>query len=134
MSEFVQKLRRGIVPTRTDYTNHLIEFHAQYTGVAEDLVVLRGTTEGKSSYKVLLDAVPDPSGKAIVDLASGSGPLTELSLKRVGPLGKVITIDISLEELHRAQARANCQNGFFIQATAQSFPLIAGCDCMYGRI
>jgi arsenite methyltransferase len=50
-------------------------------------------------------------GETVIDLGSGDGLDCFLAAKKVGPTGKVIGVDMTVEMLERA--RSNCKRGNF---------------------
>lgn len=83
----------------------LMAVHETVPGITETVLDTGRTADGRSSYEILCDAAEPLSGKTVVDLACGSGRLTELLVERVGTVGKVIGIDLSPSELNLAQRR-----------------------------
>ncbi|MDD5599536.1 MAG: class I SAM-dependent methyltransferase [Victivallaceae bacterium] len=93
----------------TESLNPAIDFlmavHEAVPGITETVLDTGRTADGRSSYEILCDAAEPLHGKTVVDLACGSGRLTELLVPRVGTDGKVIGIDLSKSELNLAQSR-----------------------------
>lgn len=69
------------------------------------------------------------NGQRVLDLAGGSGDLTRLACKEVGPAGEVVLADINAAMLEVGRARlineGLMDNLSFVQANAQSLPFAA---------
>lgn len=83
----------------------MLMVHETVPGITETVLNAGRTTDGRSSYEILRDAAALLAGQTVVDLACGSGCLTELLVEHVGTDGKVIGIDLSPDELVLAQHR-----------------------------
>lgn len=94
---------------KTEALNPSVDFlmavHEAVPGITEAVLDTGRTADGRSSYEILCDAAEPLAGRTVVDLACGSGRLTELLVERVGSDGKVIGIDLSQSELNLAQHR-----------------------------
>ncbi len=66
------------------------------------------------------------AGDTVLDLGSGAGMDSILAARRVGPTGKVIGVDTTLEMVEKARANAivsGVLNAEFLQAEADSVPV-----------
>jgi ubiquinone/menaquinone biosynthesis C-methylase UbiE len=67
------------------------------------------TAENRSSYETLI-AGHHLTGKTVLDMPCGSGPLTQLIGKEVGPMGHVVGIDFNNEEIKKARESIKQEN------------------------
>ena len=68
-------------------------------------------------------------GETVLDLGSGAGADVLISARRVGPTGRAIGLDMTVEmlELARANARrAGCDNAEFLEGFLEAIPLADG--------
>ena len=101
-----------------DWKAYLAGFHADRTGVAE-AVLSRASAGDHTPYHWLARAV-SADATLVVDLASGSGPMSR-ALARPGRM--VVGVDLSAEELALAQDRGP---GPWLRADAQRLPFRDG--------
>jgi len=83
----------------------LMKVHNTVPGITETVLNHGKTADGRSSYEMLIDIAEPLRGKTVVDLACGSGRLTELAVESVGLSGQVIAIDLNRSELFLAKQR-----------------------------
>ena len=122
MSPLIQKLRYNRKIDESDITQHIYEFHKKYAGFTEKIISYFKTSEGKDSYNLLADSSGDISSSKVIDLACGSGLLSEILAQKVTPKGCVYAVDFSEEELNLARNRCNSTKIKFITASAQNLP------------
>ena len=81
-----------------DWRDYLLDFHAERSGITEDLLSLATDEAGRTPYGWLAEVVP--RGARVLDLACGSAPTGE-------PLGTsaYVGLDLSRAELRLAAAR-----------------------------
>lgn len=89
----------------TPSISFMLKVHDAIPGITELVLDAGRAADGRSSYEILCDAAEPLVGRTVVDLACGSGRLSELLVERVGTKGKVIGIDLSQSELALAQQR-----------------------------
>ena len=105
---------------------HVMRFHDTMPGITERLYGFARTADGKLSYELLRDEGGVLTGKTVVDLACGNGPLTELLANAVGHTGSVWGIDLNKSELHLAQIRLNqTLQVTFLQESAHHLSLLS---------
>jgi SAM-dependent methyltransferase len=102
---------------------YTIAFYDQHTGITEELIGCRLSTEGKTSYQTLFEVVEPARGKTILDLACGSGPAAQPCLAQIGERGRLLAIDINLRQLQLASDRFAARNALFLCAPAQRLPV-----------
>ena len=101
-----------------------MHFHDTTPGVTERLYGVARTAEGKSSYELLCDEAGTLTGKTVVDLACGNGPLTERLAVAVGDSGKVWGVDLNNSELELARTRLRpFPHVYFLQESAHHLSL-----------
>ena len=105
MSLFVERLKAGQVPTPKEMRYHLLEIHHQHPGFTEAFATRCFTSDGKTSYHLLADYVNQDSDQTLLDLACGSGVLTEMCLERLNSRGSIIAVDMCPDELGLARQR-----------------------------
>lgn len=104
-----------------------MKVHDEVPGITENVLVSGSTDEGCSSYKILADSIPILNDKTVVDLACGSGCLTELLAARTGAKGLVVGIDLNRRELELAQQRmGGIQHVRFLNESACKISLESG--------
>lgn len=85
-----------------------------------------GQSQGLDSYSLLLSALNeshvDPT--TVVDLACGNGALIQRLISRGIPIKKIFGIDMSSGELNLARKELSDSRVEFIEARAQSLPLL----------
>lgn len=101
-----------------DWPDYLAGFHADRTGVMED-VLSRALRAGGSPYRWLARAV-SADARVVVDLASGSGPVAR---ELAQPGRTVVGVDLSAEELLLARHRGA---GPLLRADARVLPFRDG--------
>src|SRR5262245_47370740 len=88
-----------------EVTQFFMRVHDAKPGITERWLEEIKTEDGRSSYAMLCEAGEPLAGKTVVDLACGSGPLTVLLASRVGNSGRVIGVDLNINELRSAQVK-----------------------------
>lgn len=83
----------------------LMAIHDAAPGITENVMGAGRTEDGRSSYEILCDVAEPLYGRAVIDLACGSGCLAELLTARVGASGQVTGVDLNPAELALAQQR-----------------------------
>ncbi len=102
----------------------ILSVHEAVPGVTESILAGARTADGRSSYEILHDAAGLLAGNTVLDLACGSGCLTELLASRVGSSGRVIGVDLSQGELDLAHRRlSTAGNVQLLCAAAADLPL-----------
>jgi len=109
---------RGAAEEPVDWKSYLAEFHRARAGVAE-AVLSRALAGDHSPYRWLARAV-SADATVIVDLASGSGPV---SRELAQPGRTVVGLDLSADELALAAARGP---GPWVQGDALRLPFRDG--------
>jgi ubiquinone/menaquinone biosynthesis C-methylase UbiE len=122
LSNFADKLRRGVLPTPEEWEEHLIETHARDPRMTPEAFAGYRTTEGLNSYEILVEALPADAQK-ILDLACGDGHLISYLLPKLGPSSEVTGVDISAVGLELARQDIRDQRVRFQEARAQRLPL-----------
>jgi SAM-dependent methyltransferase len=131
-SEFGARLFGGETTSPEEWRKQLREFHARLPGSTSALCSRHATTEGETSYDVLVDVAirtADDLDRPIdlLDLACGDGYLIERCLDRLeGRLASVTGIDMSEAELDAARERLNAAPIRLKQGLAQRLPLQEG--------
>lgn len=105
-------------PEELDWKAYVAEFHRDRAGVTE-AVLSRATAGDHTPYRWLARAVAADAA-LVVDLASGSGPMSRLLAQ---PGRTVVGVDLSTEELALAAERGP---GPWVQADALRLPLRDG--------
>jgi len=99
----------------------IMRVHDQCPGLTERTIGAARSASGQSSYEILCDMAGGISGKTVVDLACGSGPLSEIIACRIGATGRLLGVDLNASELQLAKQRlAGVANASFIQADASA--------------
>jgi len=99
------------------YTEHELEF------LGDDVLRMQGVCSPFHVAKLT-------DGETVLDLGSGFGTDAFLAAAKVGPKGRVLGVDLSAEEVQRAQSRAqerglDKNNCTFLQADMENLPLNA---------
>lgn len=123
-TRWVDRLDGQERPTPTDLCEHLLEVHRHHTGFTETCASLSCDSAGRNSYEWLIEAVDADRHQTILDLACGSGPLTELCHRHVGQQAQLIGVDMSADELRLARARVPEGRVEFRQALAQDMAFL----------
>jgi len=104
----------------------ILSVHAAVPGVTESVLDVAKAADGRTSYEILRDAAGPLAGNTVLDLACGSGRLTELLAAGVGESGRVIGVDLSQSELDLARRRlSKAGNVQLLCAAADDLPLPA---------
>jgi len=117
-------LRHNERPTPADLREHLLEVHRQQTGFTETCATNSRDARGRNSYEWLLEALDADCHGTVLDLACGSGPLTELCHRRLPQGVQVIGVDMSDEELALARRRVPAEAATFHRAMAQDMAFL----------
>jgi len=105
-------------------TRFLMAVHDAVPGITEAILSTGETVDGRSSYEVLAEAGGPLDGKTVVDLACGSGCLSQLLAERVGRNGQVVGVDLNGSELELARVRlARVGNVRLLQESADCLSL-----------
>lgn len=128
--QFLEKIRsvhtkRNQAPSDKDFYKEIQESRHYHEGDIEATFNAFKTTDGQTSYEFLRAVVPELSGKTVVDLASGSGPVSKVCIKDVGPEGQVIAVDFNERELERARQTIAAKNITFLNEDAQKLSIPA---------
>jgi len=118
-----KQMTRETAPTDRDFYDEITRSQHYREGDIEATFGAFKTPDGQTSYEFLRNAVPDLSGKTVVDLASGSGPVSKVCLQDVGPDGKVIAVDFNEKELELARQTLRGENVTFLNESAQKLSL-----------
>jgi ubiquinone/menaquinone biosynthesis C-methylase UbiE len=122
MSLFVDKIRRGQVPSEQDWEAHLISAHAEQPRMTPEAFAGFKTDAGADSYQTLAGELNGQETQ-IVDLACGDGHLIPYILDRVGSLARVTAVDMSPEGIVAARESLTDRRVEFVVARAQELPL-----------
>lgn len=131
-SEFGRRLFGGETTSPEEWREQLQQFHARLPGATSALCFRHVTTEGQTSYDLLVDVAAPTADDLdrpidILDLACGDGYLLELCLHRLnGRLASVTDVDMSEAELDAARERLNAAPIRLAQGLAQRLPLPDG--------
>lgn len=117
-------LRSRKHPTPNEMREHLLEVHRQNTGFTEACARRSRDTSGRNSYEWLIEAADPERPGTILDLACGSGPLTDLSDQRFGTGARIIGVDMSRHELALARERVPGEHVEFHESMAQDMAFI----------
>lgn len=104
-TQWTRRLKLGEQPTEADLRDHLLVIHRQHAGFTESCATRCRDEAGLNSYEILADAVRPSRDRRVVDLACGSGVLTEMCHRRFGPAVELIGVDMSSDELSIAKRR-----------------------------
>jgi SAM-dependent methyltransferase len=86
--------------------------------------------------KMAMDALAPSAGSSVLDVGCGAGTTTIELAGRVGPLGRVLGLDVSgplLEIARRRAAVSGCDNVRFVQADAQNIAFRMSFDTVFSR-
>lgn len=123
MSKLLDLLKSGRVPTVEDWTEFMVEHHRAHPGSTARAISRFKSTDGRNSYEILADSFElSSSAPLILDLACGDGPMTPYLLKRAGAHGKVIGVDLSVDELQLAEKKHADERISFVHADARALP------------
>ena len=111
-------------PTPSDLCEHLLEVHRYHAGFTEMCASRSRDASGRNSYEWLIEAVDADRHHTILDLACGSGPLTELCHRHIGQRAQLIGVDMSADELRLARNRVPEGRAEFHQALAQDMAFL----------
>lgn len=103
---------------------HLLEVHRHNTGFTEACAWRSRDASGRNSYEWLIEVVDPRRHRTILDLACGSGPLSELCHRRFGHETQVIGVDMSRHELALARERITGDGAEFHEAMAQDMAFL----------
>lgn len=123
-SRWVDCLESQERPTPSDLCEHLLEVHRHHTGFTEACASRSRDASGRNSYEWLIEAVDADRHQTILDLACGSGPLTELCHRHVDQRAQLIGVDMSADELSLARTRVPESRVEFRQALAQDMAFL----------
>jgi len=116
-------LKKNSAPSLGELQNAMIDRHYQAPGITERNYGQCKSVNGKSCYEILMEAVDDFEDKTIVDLACGSGRLTEIIEDKFSKFKKIIGIDLCEEELGLARSRLSHPRIEFRCESAQNLSL-----------
>ncbi len=104
-SPWTRQLRAGVRPGDADLVNHLKSVHRAHPGFTESCAWRCRNRRGLNSYQWLAGLAALPARVRVLDLACGSGVLTEL-LSQEAPSGsEILGVDMCSEELALARTR-----------------------------
>lgn len=92
-------------PKPDAHTRFILGVHADSPGLTERSIGAARTQEGLSSYQAFCDFAEPGAGQAVMDLACGNGPLSEIVVQRIGSTGSLVGVDPSGPELALAARR-----------------------------
>ncbi len=123
-SPWLSSVREQRVPTDDELRAHMLGIHRHHPGFTETCAGRCRDAKGKNSYEHLADHIDPDHMHCVVDLACGSGPLTELCWQRHGEHIDLIGVDMSPDELALARNRLMSSRVRFFQSMAQQL------DCL----
>src|SRR5262245_43903582 len=106
MSDFAEKIRKGILPSEAEWESHLIKAHAEEPRQTPEAFAGFRTEEGLNSYEILANQLPlPPRSLNVTDLACGDGHLIPYLLPKLGAESKIVGVDMSVESIELAHAQ-----------------------------
>lgn len=123
-TRWTRRLAQRERPTDDDLVAHLLRIHRTHPGFTESCAGRCRDCDGKTTYERLADHVEPGRTRRVLDLACGSGPLTELCWERHGDAIELIGVDMSPDELELARSRLAGTSVQLHEALAQDL------DCM----
>ena len=82
--------------------------------VAESYSKLSSMVQGKS-FEILLSKVTIEPGNNCLDIGCGTGNVTAIVAKKVGPNGQVVGVDPNKHRIKLAQKKHSCENMKFVE-------------------
>jgi SAM-dependent methyltransferase len=122
MSTFAKKILSHILPSDSDWVDHLIEAHKVAPSMTPQAYAPHKTKTGKNSYEILADSLTEKHS-TVLDLACGDGHLIQYLLPKLGQNAKIHAVDMSNGELDIAKATYKDPRIQFYEAKAQGLPL-----------
>ncbi|MEM7675051.1 MAG: class I SAM-dependent methyltransferase, partial [Myxococcota bacterium] len=127
-SEWTRRLRDGSRPVDDDLVAHLQAVHRAHPGFTESCAWRCRNHRGLNSYEWLAGLAASPTPTRVLDLACGSGVLTELLLRQASSGSEIVGVDMSPDELALARARVpraeQSVEVWFEEAMAQAMPFL----------
>jgi ubiquinone/menaquinone biosynthesis C-methylase UbiE len=123
-TDWADCLRSAKRPTSREMREHLLEVHRQNTGFTEACAWHSRDSSGRNSYEWLVETADPQRHRTIVDLACGSGPLTDLCQRRFGNATRIVGVDMSRHELELARQRVPGEHVEFHEAMAQDMAFL----------
>jgi ubiquinone/menaquinone biosynthesis C-methylase UbiE len=127
MSEFFDKISKGMATTSEDWMNYLVEAHEIFPGMTPYVFAEYATQEGLNSYEVLAKTLAPFKGRdvKVLDLACGDGHLTTYLLGTFSPQSQIVGLDMSEAELALAKKIFTDPRVSFVLGKAQDMPFEA---------
>ena len=104
-STWTRRLRAGAIPADADLVDHLKAVHRAHPGFTESCAWRCRNGRGLNSYEWLAGLAALPTPTRVLDLACGSGVLTELLLQEAPCGSEIVGVDMSPDELALARER-----------------------------
>jgi len=125
MSDFREKLFKGIKTSPEEWYEELKKMHASNPGMTYKILGPFKTAEGENSYEILAKSLIKFSGKKIhlLDLGCGDGHLIPYCFKHIDKNSNVLGIDQSPEEIEIAKSSALPSNISFECASADKLTI-----------
>lgn len=100
-------------------------FHRAHPGITTRAFARGWADDGRSSYAILAGAADEAlaAGQVILDLGCGDGYLLDLLAQRGAPAGRLVGVDLSMEEIEAARARPRLQGAVLRCERAQEMSL-----------
>lgn len=131
-SSWTRQVRTGARPDDADLVSHLRAIHQAHPGFTESCAWRCRNRRGHNSYQWLAGLAALLRPIRVLDLACGSGVLTELLRQEAWSGSEIVGVDMSSEELALARARLAGQepserqvNVRFQEAMAQDMSFLA---------
>lgn len=130
-SPWMRQLRAGARPADADLVEHLKTLHRAHPGFTEACAWRCRNQHGLNSYEWLAGLAALPVRARVLDLACGSGILTELLWQEASAGSEIVGVDMSAEELALARARIRGRTAGrhvevqFLEAMAQDLSFLA---------
>ncbi len=104
-SMWTRQLRTGARPVDADLVDHLKAVHRAYPGFTESCAWRCRNHNGLNSYQWLASLAEWSTPSCVLDLACGSGVLTELLWQEAPSGSEIVGVDMSADELALAHKR-----------------------------
>lgn len=104
MNNLFERVKNSLAPTSEEINKDLLDYHTKKPAITEKTLGISKTKDNKTSYEILLGAVPDYRNKTVLDLACGNGPLTRLLVKEYPEVRRIVGVDMCESDLQLARS------------------------------
>lgn len=119
--DLMARVLQGRSAERHHWDDYYRSFHAAVPSATEEYGKVLRTSQGRTSYEVLLSQLP-VDARTVLDVGCGDGYFLEAVNQRL-PNTTLSGIDLSAKEIARAGERLNGRNiGTLVEATALAMP------------